>query len=249
MEGKQEGRWTMKYVAEFELKRSEMKADYRRIFISFFKKAISEYMDGHFFEEIYNSGAKQKALVWSVKFDKPIFKDGMMKMASGKFLLTLKIGDIETALIYYSSILGMKNIEFPLQNGNSMILKRIRLIRENEIAEDFAIFKIHSPLCIREHDKELNHDRYYSIGDEGFEKTLRENLILNFPEMKDLVPELEFDFSGLKKVIVPAFHLKIPASIGVLGVRGDKRILNHILQQGIGSRRNSGFGLVESVLG
>ncbi|HEY4533178.1 MAG TPA: CRISPR-associated endoribonuclease Cas6 [Fusobacterium sp.] len=239
----------MKYVAEFELKRSEMRSDYRRIFISFFKKAISEYMDGHFFEEIYNSGAKQKALVWSVKFDKPIFKDGMMNLESGKILLTLKIGDTQTALIYYSSILGMKNTEFPLQNGNAMFLKRIRLIRENEIVENFAIFKIYSPICIREHDKESNHDRYYSIGDEGFEKILRENLILNFPKIKDLVSELEFDVSKLKKVIVPAFHLKIPASIGVLGVKGDKRILNHILQNGVGSRRNSGFGLVENVLG
>lgn len=239
----------MKYVAEFELKQNEMRADYRRIFISFFKRAISEYMDGHFFDEIYQSGAKKKDLVWSVRFSKPVFHNGMMKLESGKVLMTLKIGDTQTALIYYSSILGMKNKEFPLENGNLMVLKKIRMIRENQIAEEFAMFKIHSPLCIRVHEKETNKDRYYAIGDQDFEEKLKDLLRLDLEDVGEQVSELKFDVSGLKKVIVPAFQLKIPASIGVLGVRGDRRILNHILQHGMGSRRNSGFGLVENILG
>lgn len=58
----------MKYIVKIELQKNIIKLDYRRTFISFFKKAISSYMEGVFFDEIYNSGAKKKALVWSIRF-------------------------------------------------------------------------------------------------------------------------------------------------------------------------------------
>lgn len=240
-------KFKMKYVAELGLKKNELRADYRRIFISFFKKSISEYMDGYFFDEIYNSGARRKDLVWSVRFSKPAFKDGMMSLEDNRVILTIKLSDTQTALIYYSAILGFKDKEFPLENGNSMILKKIKMINETEITEDFAIFKILSPVCVRLHDKEKNKDIYYSHGDVDFEAKLKEVLSLDMPDLKAEIESLEFDFSNLRKVIVPAFSLKLPATIGSFAVKGDRRILNHILSSGMGSRRNSGFGLLESL--
>lgn len=238
----------MKYIVEFELEKNELKADYRRIFISFFKKALSEYMDGYFFDEVYNSGAKKKSLVWSVRFDEPKFKNGMMELNRSKVVMTLKIEDKQTALIYYSSILGMKGKKFPLENSNSMILKRIKLVPENEIVEEITVFKVLSPICLREHDKEKNKDWYYSYGEREFETKLRESLLADLEGLDSEISELEFDISGLKRVVVPAFNLKIPATIGVFTIKGDKRILNHILKAGIGSKRNAGFGLVENIL-
>ena len=64
----------MKYIVKLELKNSVIKSDYRRIIISFFKKSISSYMDGYFYEELYKSGAKKKSFVWSIAFNKPVFK-------------------------------------------------------------------------------------------------------------------------------------------------------------------------------
>ncbi|MBF1010996.1 MAG: CRISPR-associated endoribonuclease Cas6, partial [Lachnoanaerobaculum sp.] len=58
----------------------------------------------------------------------------------------------------------------------------------------------------------------------------------------------KFDLSGLKKIIVPVYGIKIPVTIGNFIVSGDRRILNHILKTGLGSKRNSGFGLVEQVV-
>lgn len=238
----------MKYVVEFELEKEELKADYRRTFISFFKKAISEYMDGFFYDDLYQSGAKKKNLVWSVKFEKPQFKDGVMILEGKKVFMTLKIGDAQTALIYYSSLLGMKDRMYPVGNDNFLTLRRIKMLRENEIVEDIAVFKIFSPINLREHNEETNKDWYYSFGDEKFEEKLKESILIDLPYLKQEVSALSFDFSGLKKVIVPAFELKIPATIGTFAVKGDKRVINHILMNGIGSRRNSGFGLVENIL-
>ena len=66
--------------------------------------------------------------------------------------------------------------------------------------------------------------------------------------MDEEIESLRYDLSGLKKIIVPAYGLKIPVSIGNFVVSGDKKILNHILKTGVGSKRNSGFGLVEQVM-
>jgi len=66
--------------------------------------------------------------------------------------------------------------------------------------------------------------------------------------MEEEIDNLRYDLSGLKKIIVPAYGLKIPVSIGSFIVSGDKKILNHILKTGVGSKRNSGFGLVEQVM-
>ena len=45
---------------------------------------------------------------------------------------------------------------------------------------------------------------------------------------------LKFDLSGLKKIIVPVYGIKIPVTIGNFIVSGDRRILNHILKTGLG---------------
>ena len=63
--------------------------------------------------------------------------------------------------------------------------------------------------------------------------------------MDEEIDNLRYDFSKLKKVIVPIYKVKIPATIGIFEISGDNKILNHILKNGIGSKRNSGFGLVE----
>ena len=51
----------MKYILKLELEKPVIRSDYRRTIISFFKKSISSYMDGYFYEELYLSGAKKKS--------------------------------------------------------------------------------------------------------------------------------------------------------------------------------------------
>ena len=45
-----------------------------------------------------------------------------------------------------------------------------------------------------------------------------------------------------------AYGMKIPASVGTFALAGDIQILQYILSSGLGSKRNSGFGLVEFVM-
>ncbi len=118
----------MKYLVRFELKEPTIRVNYREIFISFFKKSISSYMDGFFYNDLYDAGTIKKSLVWSVNFQKPIFKKGEMELAGKDVSMTLKIADSQTALIYYSSMLLMKDKAFPIGNANELKLKSIKMI-------------------------------------------------------------------------------------------------------------------------
>ena len=238
----------MKYIVKLELKNPVIKSDYRRIIISFFKKAISSYMDGYFYDELYQSGAKKKSFVWSIAFNKPVFKGEKMELEGSEVNMTLKFEEQQTALIYYSSLLMMKNKAFPIGDNNEMSLKSIKMISEKDIAEDYAVFKVLSPICLKCHSRENKKDRYLTVEDDDFAVELERKLKEDIHYMDEEIDNLKFDLSGLKKIIVPVYGIKIPVTIGNFIVSGDKRILNHILKTGLGSKRNSGFGLVEQVV-
>lgn len=237
----------MKYVVKMELKHNELIADYRRTMISFFKKAISSYMDGVFYEDLYGGGARRKSLVWSIGFKNPLFEGEKILLDSKKFELTLKISDAETALIYYTSLLEMKGKPFSIGNENIMSLKSIHMVKEKAIIDNIAVFKILSPICLKQHRDHRNKDWYISIGDDDFALELQRKLLEDFPTRQADIENLRFNFDGLKRVIVRAYDLKIPATIGTLAVQGNKDILNELLIRGIGSKRNSGFGLIDVI--
>ena len=142
----------------------------------------------------------------------------------------------------------MKNKAFPIGDNNEMSLKSIKMISEKDIAEDYAVFKVLSPICLKCHGRENKKDRYLTVEDSDFAVELERKLKEDIQYMDEEIDNLKFDLSGLKKIIVPVYGIKIPVTIGNFIVSGDRRILNHILKTGLGSKRNSGFGLVEQVV-
>mgnify|MGYP001642382892 CR=1 FL=1 len=122
----------MKYLVKLELKKPEIRSDYRRTLISFFKKSISSYMDGYFYKELYKNGTKRKSFVWSISFQRPVFNGKIIKLAGSEINMTLKFQEPQTALIYYSSLLMMKDKPFPVGDDNALSL----YFNQNEIGTD-----------------------------------------------------------------------------------------------------------------
>lgn len=238
----------MKYLVKFQLDEKRIRKDYRRTLISFFKSAISDYMDGMFYGDLYEKGTLKKAFVWSLKLDHPIFSEGGIELGSTNAEMTMKFADAQTALIYYAALLAKRGQAHPVGEGNHIRLISIKMLREGEISSDFAVFKVCSPICLRRHMREGNKDYYVSCKDAEFAEELGRKLKEELPFMEEEVQKLRFNFDGLKKIIVFEYGLKMPVSIGSFAVSGDRRILNHILKNGLGSRRNSGFGLVERAM-
>lgn len=235
----------MKYVLKFSLKKSVFKQDYRRTIISFLKNALNEYEDGEFFEEMYDSGAKQKNFVWSIRLIKPKFKGEIIQLGESFFEMTFRFFDMETAVVYYTALLNQKGKEFNIGLDNKMVLEKLRLIREEPIVGNYAEFKVLSPICLKQHDKETNKDRYVTIDNDDFAMEFKRKLLEDMPEFEEKIQELAYDFSKLKVVMVKAFDLTVPATIGRFRVKGDEELLNKIKNRGVGSKRNAGFGLLE----
>lgn len=237
----------MKYILKLELDKPEFRSDYRRTVISFFKKSISNYMDGLFYDKIYNSGTKMKSFVWSIRFSNPKFLKDKIELETNEIMMTLKFADAETALIYFSSLLEMKKVRFPVGNGNFMTLRKIEMIREPLITQGIATFKVLSPICLKSHNGDNNNSCYIDIEKPEFALELQRKLIEDMPNRKDDIEKLMYNFDGMKKVIVPAYGIEMPTTIGTFTVKGENDILNHMLTNGVGSKRNSGFGLIEFV--
>ena len=235
----------MKYVVKLRLEQPNFKSDYRRTVISFFKYAISKYMDGEFYDFLYNSGANQKSLVWSIRFTEPKFSGKNMELGGTEVEMTLKMSDAQTALVYYSALLEMKGKAFPVGEGNAWILEQIKMVREEKITQPFAMFKVLSPICLKEREEK---EQYLSVEDENFLEEMKRKLRESLPQLSKEIEELKGDFRGLRKTIVRAYGMKIPASVGTFALAGDIQILQYILSSGVGSKRNSGFGLVEFVM-
>lgn len=235
----------MKYRIKLELNKPIFKSDYRGTIVSFFKTAISKYMEGAFYDDLYKV-AIHKNLVWSIKFNKPQFEKDVIRLDDCNIEILIKTSDMQTALIYYSSILSMKGIEFNVGMDNFMTVRNIKIINEADVNGDFAIFKLQSPLCIREHIKGQK-EKYFTCEEEMFALELNKKLKYELPNFENEIDELMYNFDNLKKIVVSVYRMKIPVTIGVFAIKGNNKILNHILKNGLGSRRNSGFGLVEKV--
>lgn len=236
----------MKYVLNFKLEKKYIKRDYRSTIVSFFKKAISNYMEGIFYDEYYKN-VDTKSLVWSIRLVEPKFEKNQINLGSNLIEITLRIQDEKTALVYYSSILGMKDLAFNIGNDNKMTLTQIRMVRDADITSDVVEFKVFSPICLRQHDKETNIDRYVSIEDTDFGLELNKKLKEDLQYYDQEIDELLFNFDSLRKTVVNAYGLMFPVTIGSFIVKGNPRVLNMIKDRGLGSKRNSGFGMIEPV--
>lgn len=236
----------MKYVAKFKLDSKYFRNDFRSTIVSFFKTSLSKYMDGYFYDEYYGQ-TKRKNLTWSLGFVKPSFQGNRIILESDTVEMTFRTDDDKTALVYYSAILGMKNVPFKIED-NTMTLTGIKLVNDSEITSELVVFKILSPICLRRHDRISNRDEYICIEDNDFLLELSEKLKEDINLFDKEIDELYFDTGNLKKTIVHSYGQKIPVTVGTMVVKGDIKLLNKIKARGIGSKRNSGFGLIEPII-
>ena len=210
----------MKILLQFQLKNNKLPIDYRRVILSFFKKALSEIADGKYYEKYY-------------------FKPERRNFSFAVNLPNPKFSKSEIAL-------GQKCNNFSAPLGNVFILTNISQIGDKTASSSTALVKMLSPLCIREHNRGENKDSYYSVASESFEKKankiIQEQLIESgFDDER--VKSFSIQPINSKKTVVFHYGNYIECSLGEFVLNGDKAIINYLLQSGIGSRKSAGFGL------
>ncbi len=234
----------MRFLLEMKLKKPHLPKDYHPLIVSVFKGCIAEHSDQKIYQSLYEPGAN-KSLSWAVKLSKPIFNKDAIQLNSTSVSVTLNINDQKTALVYFSSLVASVGKQIPVASDNYLLIKSIKILPEKLIHSNFVQFSLFSPLCLREHDKALNKDYYYTVEDKKFAEKFKEALATSVTEKnKQYLDQVEFDISGLKKIIVSLYRQKIAVSIGSFMVKAPSEVLNDIYQNGLGVRQPSGFGLL-----
>lgn len=241
----------MRLKFEFILIKNRIPLDYRRIFISLFKKSLEKDNRDYKNKYYHENDPIKKAFTFSVFLDKPKFHRDYIEVESNKVILNLSTYSYEIGVDYYNALIKMLNYAYPLQDDNYLILKNIVSIKEVNIKQDVILIKTMSPILIRKHDKNSNYDTYLVPSQEGFIKEIRNSISigvekLGLSELKQEVQRFELiDIGKGKEVKVFFYGHKVLGLVGRYLLKGTPELLEYVLKSGIGSRTSSGFGMFD----
>lgn len=239
----------MRLELELDLEKPVIAIDYRRAVLSWLKTCLTSCNDGKYYAR-YFQGTAPKDYSFTLVFHKPQFTKDKILLADTKLKLLFSCDDRnKTGLIFFSAFLGMKNRKFPLADGNSMTLKAVRPKKEVLITESTVYFQtcLGNGLCIRDHDRETNRDRFITCQDDDFrQEALRvlriQAKLAGYPER--MLEGLDIEPIRCKKVLVFYYQRFVDTTVGILKMQGDPDLLQYFYAAGIGSHHSSGFGML-----
>lgn len=231
----------MRLKLYFELENKTISIQYRKSIISFIKHAIQEY-DEILYQEIY-AGNNKKTFAWAPILFKPKFEQEKIILEDTNFSIIFSAYNYLYALHIYNAFLNQRFKKFSL-NKNSMTLKSISMIPENQITSNKIQIKMSSPLISRDHNRETLKDMYYSFERPEFEKYIKINILEQMKKEaldSSLLEGFKIQSIQGKKVIVKLYEKKIEASIGTFEIEGNAKLLDYLYRAGIGSKKAMGF--------
>lgn len=237
---------------DFVLKYPQLPVDNKRIWVSFFKKALSQCGDGRFYD-CYFSGTPNKDYTFSVIFPKPKFRGELIDLEENRMSMIFSTCDRKrTGLIFFQAFIQAKEKVFPLPEGNYMILKKIIQLPEKLITGDRVIFRtvVGGGIVIRKHDRATNRDRFFSFEDEGFKEQMREVLGYQAKDAGFSAEDgrsIEFIPIQCRKVLVKQWGILVDVTCGVFEMHGKPELLQYFYQAGVGSKHSLGYGMLELV--
>ncbi|KDR95722.1 CRISPR-associated endoribonuclease Cas6 [Peptoclostridium litorale DSM 5388] len=237
----------MRYELTFKLKENHIDLEYRKIIMSFFKSALTDHEGGKYFDLFY--GHKDiKNFTFGVFFNKPKFNKDTIELVQNDFKVLISTSDKKMGLALFNSALNRKYIPFKLSGGNEMQFVNAVIKKEKTIDSTSRIFKICSPICVREHVRERNKDYYHSIESAEFIKRLKEIIKNQLKNQIDLsAGDMQIVPIDCRKTVIKHNGIYIESTIGKIAINADEIVLNEIYKNGIGSRKSSGFGLLEVI--
>lgn len=242
----------MRFKLRFATDKPCLPIEYRRLFTSYIKNALSKSVNGDLINRYYTD-TNTKDFTWTLIVGKPKFTPERLEFSDNKFSVIFSTDDkAQTGMYLMLAFLNQKNKKYPAENGNFIILKDIVQIAQKEIRSNDVRFTTMpgSSIVVREHDREFNKDTYYCCDDEDYESKLEKALriqaqMAGFPE--NAVESIKVQFISGKKVVVKHYGVYLDASIADFIMSGSSKILQHFYQNGICSRRSIGFGMLDIV--
>lgn len=241
----------MRFKLDFTLKKNELPLNYRKMFMSFIKSALTACNNGEYFERYYKDTI-QKDFTYAIILPSPRFTKDTILLENNSFKVIISTDDSrKTGILLYQSFMKLKYKMISLSGENTMQLANCTLLPARIITEQKVYLKTvtGAPLCIREHNRETNRDKYISIADTDYEQKLSDALKRQLREAElpeDKIEQLHLKVLDGKKVVIK-HYCYMDCTACVLEAEGDPLLLQYIYDNGILSRRAEGFGMLELI--
>lgn len=241
----------MRFNAELILSNENIPKDKNRIILSYLKHMYESY-DKSYYKSLYEDEEnKKKNFTFSLYMPNCKFTREEIIIPDKKIILNFSTADMKDGIYFYNSILSGRGKAFNIK-GNFITAKRINMINEKVITNDYAIYKSMSPVVVREHKGDNGSTWYYSLneekGKEIFINNLKYQLSDIFGEERKLdIDEVEFQVVNNKEVKVKNYGIEVLSNICILKINAKSYILEYLYKSGIGSKKSSGFGMLDLV--
>ncbi len=238
----------MRLKISLEFKEKKIYKDFRVKFLSLFKKSL-QLNSEELFQKYYKN-SNEKLFTYSVNLGKLKFEKDFIEMDDNKGTLYFSTYDYEIAINFYNSFLKSLHKEFKF-GDNYVYIRNISMVKERIFTENNVIFKLVSPLVIREHNKETNKDWYFTIDNSKGIEILKKNLKFNLPNIfgdkivKD-IDEMIIKPINFKKTVVLNKGQMIESSLGNVEVTASPYLLDYFYKAGLSTSKSSfGFNMVD----
>ncbi len=239
----------MRIKLKFLLGNNKIPIEYRKAFMHYLKVSLNTLTDVNGYEEFYGDNLKSRELTFAMKFNCPKFVKGCDFIAVDGNVLEVNIStsSIKKAFMLNNAFSKMLNKDIAFGNINTIKLLSINISEGKKVSNNEVFIKMMSPLCIREHIKGKS-DYYYSITNVEFTNKTNE-IIKEQLKIELCLDDVNFSIEPIeqesKKTVVKHYGQSLESSIGVFKLTGDKKILQYLYDNGVGSRKSAGFGMFQ----
>ncbi len=236
----------MRYRVYIETLKSEIDIDYRRKFLSLFKKCLQNYNEDLYNKYYHKNDPIKKSMTFAPYFLNSTIKKNKIIFKQNEIFLNMSFLDNKTGLHFYNSFLNSRG----KQICNFFKIKRVILQKEQKFRNQ-ALFKIKSPLIAKEHKANKN-DVYYCFEESNFISVLKRNIYNKINDyfewdIKQDIDELDIKISEGKKIIIKNYGIKFPCTLGLVEMKGENYLIDSIYKSGLSAKSSQGFGYLDIV--
>ena len=167
-------------------------------------------------------------------------------------MLNFSTYNYEDGIMFYNSFLTNKGHKHPMKD-NAITIGKIRLVTEKPIDSNEMMFITKSPIVVREHAGDNKKTWYHLINNDTGKRIMLENLKYQLKDIfgetaEDDIEEIVVDIiADVKGVKVKNYGIEVLSNIAKINIKAKPYILDYLYKAGIGSKRASGFGMLEIV--
>lgn len=241
----------MRFKIMIEVEGNTVPKDNKRMIISLFKKGFELSNQSYYEAQYHLESNKMKTFTFGTYFRNPKFMKDSIELSDPMFSVTYSCYDPADGLNFYNAMVQMTNKPFEYR-ATTLFVRDIRMVKESVITSDEEVFKIVSPVVVREHHGDNKKTWYHDLNSEEGQKIFKTNLIFQLKEQFGDDNQADFEKVEIevlqgKMTKVKHYEIAIPSNLGIIKMKAKPYILDYILKAGVGSNRSRGFGLLELV--